>query len=125
MHGVLLVDSSNQFRYFKVSARIMEARRFRAWRARMFVLADESFGFYCAGGEPESIYYEDSTLILNILFKSEDNARLFRSSLERKALAFYIMSSLTVFESYDEVVLPTRAREIRTTTSLKRMKMTM
>lgn len=44
-----------------------------------------------------------------------NNARLFRFSLERKALAFYIMSSLTVSESYDEVVLPTRAREIRTT----------
>ena len=115
MHGVLLVDSSIQFRYFKVSARIMKARSYRAWRAKIFVLADESFGFYCAGGEPESIYYEEKTLVLNVLFKSEVDARRFRSLLQRRALQFCIISSVTVSESYEEVVLPTRAREIYAT----------
>lgn len=76
------------------------------------MLADDCNGFYCAGGEPESIYYEENTLVLNVLFKSEDDARRFRSALERRALNFCIISSVTVSESYEEVVLPTRAREI-------------
>eukprot|EP01039_Chlorochromonas_danica_P001723 gene1723-1882_t len=100
-------DSSNQFRYFKVSARITNSKGFRAWRAKTFVLADDCNGFYCAGGEPESIYYEENTLVLNVLFKSEDDARRFRSALERRALNFCIISSVTVSESYEEVVLPT------------------
>eukprot|EP00981_Chlorochromonas_danica_P003125 scaffold622_cov174-Ochromonas_danica.AAC.1 len=108
-------DSSNQFRYFKVSARITNSKGFRAWRAKTFVLADDCNGFYCAGGEPESIYYEENTLVLNVLFKSEDDARRFRSALERRALNFCIISSVTVSESYEEVVLPTRAREIHAT----------
>jgi len=107
-----LEDSSNQFRYFKVSARIVNALSYRAWRARIFVLADDCYGFYCAGGEPESIYYEEKTLVLNVLFKSEVDARRFRSLLQRRALQFCIISSVTVSESYEEVVLPTRAREI-------------
>jgi hypothetical protein len=98
-----------------VSARITNSKGFRAWRAKTFVLADECNGFYCAGGEPESIYYEENTLVLNVLFKSEDDARRFRSTLERRALNFCIISSVTVSESYEEVVLPTRAREIHAT----------
>jgi hypothetical protein len=110
---VLLVVPSNQFIYFKVSALITNSKFFHAWRAKTFVLADECNGFYCAGGEPESIYYDGNTLVLNVLFESTQNARRFRSALERKALWFRIISSVTVSENYEEVVLPARASEIR------------
>jgi hypothetical protein len=79
------------------------------------VLADECNGFYCAGGQPESIYYEENTLVLNVLFKNEGSARHFRITLEKKALNFGFVSSVSVSESYEEVVLPTRAKEIRAT----------
>lgn len=79
------------------------------------MLADECNGFYCSGGEPESIYYEESTLVLNVLFKSKDDARRFRSTLERRALNFCIISSVTVADKYEEVVLPAEANEIHAT----------
>jgi hypothetical protein len=109
---VLLVVPSNQFRYFKVSARITNSRGFRAWRAKTFALADTCNGYYCAGGESESIYYDEDTLVLNVLFLSKIDARRFRSSLQRKAMNFSILSSLTVADKYEEVVLQAEAEEI-------------
>lgn len=101
------------FKYFKVSAQITNSKSYRAWRAKIFALADECNGFYCSGGEPESIYYNDNTLVLAILFESTQDARHFRRELQRRAQIFHIVSLVTVGESYDEVILEAEAKEIR------------
>lgn len=102
------------FKYFKVSAQITNSKSYRAWKAKIFALADECNGFYCSGGEPESIYYNDDTLVLAILFESTQDARHFRRDLHRRAHIFHIVSSVIVSESYDEVILEAEAKEIRT-----------
>lgn len=76
------------------------------------MLADNCNGSYCPGGELEDIYYEENTLVLAILFESTQDARRFRSTLERRALYFCITRSVSVSEAYEEVVLPARAKEI-------------
>lgn len=111
----LIFTETSLFRYFKVSARITNSKGFRAWRAKTFVLADNCNGFYCEGGESESIYYDGNTLVLAILFKSKDDARRFRSALERRAMSFTIISSVTVSDKYEEVILQAEANEVRAT----------
>ena len=102
----------NVYKYFKVSAQITNSKSFLAWRAKIFALADECNGFYCSGGEPESIYYNDDTLVLAILFPSTQDARNFRRELQRRAFIFHIVSSVTVSESHEEVILEAEAKEI-------------
>ncbi len=94
----------NRFVYFKVSARITNSKSFRAWRAKAFVLADDCNGFYF-GDEKTTIYCENGDLLLSILFERQVEARKFRSTLEKRAFSFCIISSVSVSETYEEVVL--------------------
>jgi hypothetical protein len=105
---------ANQFKYYKVSARITNSKSFRGWRAKAFVLADDCNGFYF-GDESTTIYYENDDLSLAVLFKTKDEARKFRSTLEKRAFSFCIISSVLVNEVYEEVVLLSEAKEIRAT----------
>jgi hypothetical protein len=100
------------FVYFKVSARISKSRNFCSWRAKIFVLADDCNGYYF-GDRKTSIYYEGDDLVLNILFKTEEDARKFRATLQKKSFAFSITSCVTVCEAYEKVVLHSKANEIR------------
>jgi hypothetical protein len=99
---------ANQFKYYKVSARITNSKSFRGWRAKAFVLADDCNGFYF-GDESTTIYYENDDLSLAVLFKTKDEARKFRSTLEKRAFSFCIISSVLVNEVYEEVVLLSEA----------------
>jgi hypothetical protein len=87
---------------------------FHTWREKAFVFADDCNGFYFCD-EKATIYYENNDLCLAVLFKSQDEARKFRITLEKRAVSFCIISSVTVSETYEKVVLQAKAREIRAT----------
>lgn len=51
--------------------------------------------------------------MLNILFETSADARKFRATLQKKSFEFSITSCVTVCEAYEEVVLQSKANEIR------------
>jgi hypothetical protein len=58
---------------------------------------------------------KENTLVRMFFIKSKDDARHFRSTLDRRALIFLTINSLTVADKYEELVLSAEANEIHAT----------
>ncbi|KAJ1397652.1 hypothetical protein B484DRAFT_438561, partial [Ochromonadaceae sp. CCMP2298] len=100
--------------FFRVKARIANSIKFRAWRARVYCLADECKGLYDADAK-KTIYYEGDALVLSLLFEKRRDAHDFVSALERRALGFSLISLVTIDSEEEEVHPIERPSWIRAT----------
>ncbi len=100
--------------FFRVKATVTNSVRFRAWRARVYCLADECKGRYDADAM-RTIYYDGDSLVLSILFESRRDAHDFVSALQRRSLGFSLISSVNILSEEEEVHMIERPNWIRAT----------
>lgn len=72
--------------YWKVSGTIQNSLSVKGVRSRMYHNADRHLGYFEAG--QSALFYEEnsSTLIINVIFKTEENALALKAMCEMKLL---------------------------------------
>jgi hypothetical protein len=91
--------------YYRGQARINNSKGNLAWRAKVYCLAEECFGFYDRNRDANtSIFYDHDTLVLNILFESKRDAKNFVQKLEKRSLTFSITSRIAVQSGGEKAV---------------------
>ncbi|KAI8905478.1 hypothetical protein EDD86DRAFT_65890 [Gorgonomyces haynaldii] len=101
-----VVESSKKARVdtglWLVTGSVADALHTKGVRSRVYRLADLGIGYYDPS-HPQAIYYEDKTLMVHILFKSEETALRFDSQLQNEEVT--MGSPMNGHEITSQVVL--------------------
>ena len=99
---------------YSVTGRCLNSHEYKGWRAMVYELGARHCGYYQVEGVEATIYYEGTTLVFKILFKTVEHADMFIDDIARTSINFQMYEHLKISDNATaENVVPTDLQRIR------------
>ena len=99
---------------YSVTGRCLNSHEYKGWRAMVYELGARHCGYYQVEGVEATIYYEGTTLVFKILFKTVEHADMFIDGIIRTSIDFQMYKHLVVCDNATaENIAPTSLQRMR------------